>query len=61
MYILITCWYVNKGKINLEKIKIKASKVKNEKDSWFKKKNGNNWGIIKIKKGSKKELSLLKN
>jgi hypothetical protein len=46
MYILITCWNVNKGKIYLEKIKINANKVKNEKDNWFKKKKGINWGII---------------
>ena len=33
MYILITCWYVNNGKMYLENIKIKTNKLKNEKDN----------------------------
>ena len=33
MYILITCWKVNKGKMNLENITIKANKLKKEKDN----------------------------
>jgi len=37
MYILITCWNVNRGKIYLEKTYIKVNKVKKEKDNWFKK------------------------
>jgi len=37
MYILTTCWNVNKGKIYLEKTNIKTINVKNEKDNWFKK------------------------
>lgn len=37
MYIRDTCCAVNKGKIYLEKIKIKASNVKKANDSWFKK------------------------
>ena len=49
MYILITCWKVNKGKIYLEKIKIKANKLKNEKVNWLTKKNGINCGIFFIK------------
>ena len=46
MYILITCWNVNKGKIYLEKIKIIENKIINENNSWLKKKNGINWGIL---------------
>ena len=30
IYILTTCWNVNKGKIYLENTKIKANKVRNE-------------------------------
>jgi hypothetical protein len=37
MYILTTWVNVNRGKIYLEKTKIKTSKVKNENDNWFKK------------------------
>jgi len=37
MYILVTCWSGNNGKINLENTKIRVRSVKNEKDSWFKK------------------------
>ena len=33
MYILITCWNVNNGKIYLEKTYINANKVNNEKDN----------------------------
>lgn len=32
MYILITCWKVNKGKMNLENITIKANKLTNENE-----------------------------
>ena len=46
IYILVTCWSVNKGKMYFEKTKIRASKVKNENDNWFKKKNGINCGIF---------------
>ena len=35
IYILTTCWKVNKGKIYLEKRYIKTNKVKNEKDNWL--------------------------
>ena len=50
IYILTTCWNVNRGKMYLEKTKIKANKVKNEKVNWLTKKNGANCGIIFIKK-----------
>ena len=33
IYILITCWNVNKGKIYLEKTYIKVNNVKKEKDN----------------------------
>ena len=35
IYILTTCWNVNKGKIYLENTNIKANKVKNEKVNWL--------------------------
>ena len=35
MYILITCWNVNKGRMNLENITIKAIKLKKENDNWL--------------------------
>ena len=37
MYILVTCWSVNKGSMYLENTNIKVNKVKNENDNWFKK------------------------
>ena len=35
IYNLITCEIVNKGKIYLDKIYIKANKLKNENDNWL--------------------------
>ena len=48
IYILTTCWNVNKGKIYLENTKIKANKVKNENVNWLTKKKGINCGIFII-------------
>ena len=45
IYTRTTCWKVNKGKINLENMKIITIKVKIVNDSWFKKKYGINCGI----------------
>lgn len=48
MYILVTCCKLNTGKIYLENTNINAKIVKNEKDNWFKKKNGINCGISNL-------------
>lgn len=50
IYNLITCWKVNKGKINLENIKTKVIKERKAKDNWLTKKKGINCGINIIKK-----------
>ena len=37
MYILTTCWKVNKGKMYLENTNIKVNKVKNANTNWLSK------------------------